>query len=297
MLQTFLQSEIAKIVGAELVAQEGGELFVLLEEAVLPVGAEDVMAVLDLFQGGVQLASQPTGESGAEDFRDLVGGQAPQSQLTTALEQAMDGEVAFENEIAAILHLTDGVEAPQIHGGALSPGELRTQQQGPTLQALPNHLRRQAVGGGLQGLGILDGQEGVVAFAEGEALPVQFVFDEAVAVQTVRGLKGKEAGHAHDHGAQDGIAQIEVVMREAAALPGEDTIVRVRGGVLGSRGAEGRALLHALQNEINAVLVPVLHTTQGELKIVLLPHPCLCPFDGDMMVAGKSLDPALVLAG
>src|SRR5215469_1419114 len=149
MLQTFPQSEVGKVVGAELVAQEGGELFVLLEEAVLPVGAEDVMAVLDLFQGGMQLASEPAGESGTEDFRDLVGGQTPQSQLTTALEQAMDGEVAFENEIAAILHLTDGVEAPPVHGGSLTPGELGAQQQGPMLQALPNHLRRQAVGGGL----------------------------------------------------------------------------------------------------------------------------------------------------
>ena len=43
----FLQSEVGEVVGAELVAQEGGELFVLLEEAVLPVGAEDVMAVFD----------------------------------------------------------------------------------------------------------------------------------------------------------------------------------------------------------------------------------------------------------
>src|SRR5215470_9168661 len=131
MLQTFLQSEIAKIVGAELVAQEGGELFVLLEEAVLPVGAEDVMAVLDLFQGGVQLASEPAGESGAEDFGDLVGGQAPEPQLTTALEETMDGEVAFENEVPAILHLAHGVEAPQVHGGSLTPGELGAQQQGP----------------------------------------------------------------------------------------------------------------------------------------------------------------------
>src|SRR5215472_16978678 len=123
MLQTFLQSEIAKIVGAELVAQEGGELFVLLEEAVLPRGAEDVMAVLDLFQGGVQLAAESAGDPGAEDLRDLVSGEAPQPQLTTALEEAMDGKVAFENEVAAIFHLADGVEAPQVHGGPLSAGE------------------------------------------------------------------------------------------------------------------------------------------------------------------------------
>ena len=59
MLQTFLQSEIGEVVGAEFVAQEDGELFVLLEEAVLPISAEDVMTMLDLFQGGVQLAAEP----------------------------------------------------------------------------------------------------------------------------------------------------------------------------------------------------------------------------------------------
>ena len=73
MLQTFLQPEVGEIVGAELVAQEGGEPFVLFEESVFPVSAEDVMAVLDLLQGGVQLAGQAAGDAGAEDFRDLSG--------------------------------------------------------------------------------------------------------------------------------------------------------------------------------------------------------------------------------
>src|SRR5881296_1915384 len=100
MLQTFLEPEVGEVVGAELVAQEGGELLVLLEEAIFPVGAEDVMPMLDLLQGSVEPASQSAGESGAEDFRDLVGGEEPQPQLTTALEQAMDGEVALENEAA-----------------------------------------------------------------------------------------------------------------------------------------------------------------------------------------------------
>jgi hypothetical protein len=295
MRQTFLEPEVGEVVGAELVAQEGGELLVLLEEAVFPVGPKDVMAMLDLLQGGVQLAAQPAGEPGAEDFRDLVGGQAPQPQLTTALEQAMDREVALEDEIAAILDLADGVEAPQVHGGSLAPGELGAQHQGPIFQALPNHFRRQAVRGSLQGFGIVHGQEGVVVFAEGDALPVQFVFEEAVGVQTGGGLKGKEAGHAHDHRSQDRIAEVEVVVSEAAALPGQDAIVRVGGRVLGGRGPEGRALLQAFQNEVDPVLVPVLHATQGELKIVLLPHPRLRPFDGDVVVAGEGLDPVLVV--
>jgi len=74
----------------------------------------------------VQLAGQAAGDAGAEDFRDLLGRKAPQAQLATALEEARDGEVAFEDEVATVLDLADGIEAPQVHGGSLPPGELRT---------------------------------------------------------------------------------------------------------------------------------------------------------------------------
>ena len=40
MVQSFAQAEVGEVVGAELVAQEGGELFVLFEESVLEVGTE-----------------------------------------------------------------------------------------------------------------------------------------------------------------------------------------------------------------------------------------------------------------
>ena len=53
----FLRAEVGEVVGAQLVAQEGGELFVLLEESVLEIGAEDMMAVLDLIDDGGQLAA------------------------------------------------------------------------------------------------------------------------------------------------------------------------------------------------------------------------------------------------
>jgi hypothetical protein len=48
MVEAFAQAEVAQIVGAELGAEEAGELLILPQQSVLPVGAEDVMAVLDL---------------------------------------------------------------------------------------------------------------------------------------------------------------------------------------------------------------------------------------------------------
>src|ERR1700747_1606544 len=61
----------------QLVAQEGGELFVLLEEGVLEVGAEDVMTVLNAIDDGGQLAAHPAVQAGAEDLSDFVCRQAP----------------------------------------------------------------------------------------------------------------------------------------------------------------------------------------------------------------------------
>src|SRR5438477_10211404 len=99
MFEAFLEPEVSEIVGAEFVAQEGGELLVLFEESIFPVGAEDMMAVLDLLQGGVELAWQAAGEAGAKDFRDLLGGETPGPHVTTALEAAVGGAVASEGDI------------------------------------------------------------------------------------------------------------------------------------------------------------------------------------------------------
>jgi hypothetical protein len=103
--------EVGEVVGDQLVAQEGGELFVLLEEGVLELGAEDVMTVLNAIDDGGQLAAHPAVQPGAEDLADLVAGQPPQAQLAAAFEQLVDGKVALEDEVAAILDLGDCIEA------------------------------------------------------------------------------------------------------------------------------------------------------------------------------------------
>src|ERR1700758_5140090 len=77
MIQSLFEAEVGEIVGDQLVAQEGGELFVLLEEGVLEVGAEDVMTVLNAIDDGGQLAAHPAVQAGAEDLSDFVCSQAP----------------------------------------------------------------------------------------------------------------------------------------------------------------------------------------------------------------------------
>ncbi|MGH9962008.1 MAG: hypothetical protein ACREBC_33580, partial [Pyrinomonadaceae bacterium] len=103
MDKAFPEPEVGEIVRADLIAQEGRELLVLLEEPVLPIGAEGVMSVLELLKGSMELTLEFLGQAAAEDLRDLVGRHAPQSQLTAALEDLVDREVAFEDEVAAVL--------------------------------------------------------------------------------------------------------------------------------------------------------------------------------------------------
>src|SRR5260370_39143081 len=83
MIEPFLQAEVAQVVGTEFIAQVAGELFVLLEEGMFPVGAENVMAVLDLVDDGGEFPVQPLVEPYAEDLADAVGRQPPQSDFAT----------------------------------------------------------------------------------------------------------------------------------------------------------------------------------------------------------------------
>ena len=70
-----------------------------------------MVTVLDAVDDGSELAMHPAVEARAEDFGDLVGGQPPQAEFATTLEQLVDGKVAFEDEVAAIFDLGDSVEA------------------------------------------------------------------------------------------------------------------------------------------------------------------------------------------
>ena len=58
--------------------------------------------------------------------------------------------------------------------------------------------------------------------------------------------KGEKVRDTHHHGAENFIADIEVVVREAAALAGEDAVVWILGGILRHADPEGRALLSIL---------------------------------------------------
>ena len=84
------------------------------------------MAMLDLIDDGAELSAHPAVKAPTEDRGNLVCGQPPQAEFAAALEQFVDRKVSLENEVAAVLDLSDGVEARQVKplaffGGKLGP--------------------------------------------------------------------------------------------------------------------------------------------------------------------------------
>jgi len=66
-----------------------------------------------------------------------------------------------------------------------------------------------------------------VDFPEGNLLSVQFLLDERVAIESVGGMKRKEACHAHDDGPQNPVPVVEAVMGEAVGLMRQDAVVGI----------------------------------------------------------------------
>ena len=54
-----------------------------------------------------------------------MGCQPPEPKFTASLEQLVDREVTFEDEVAAVFDLRDRIEAREVYALALLDGELR----------------------------------------------------------------------------------------------------------------------------------------------------------------------------
>ena len=73
VIESFLQAEVAQVVGAEFVAEEAEELLVLFEQSIFPVGTEHVMSVLDLVDHDGQFSAQAFVQPDAKDLANAVG--------------------------------------------------------------------------------------------------------------------------------------------------------------------------------------------------------------------------------
>ena len=93
------------------------------------------MAMVGALQHAAQLAADAPVQAPAEDLGDAIGTQAQQAQITGALEQPVDGEVAAEDQVAAVLDLLDGVVTAEIDLLAVLFGENLERRLGSNTRA------------------------------------------------------------------------------------------------------------------------------------------------------------------
>jgi len=109
-------------------------------------------------------------------------------------------------------------------------------------------------------------------------------------------LEREERGNAHHHRSQPFVANVEVVVGEAAPLRCQVPVIRIGGGKLRRTDPERRPLLHTLEDEVHPEPVLLVHLLQPWPDLVFLPHALLGPFHRDFVVASVCFDPPLVVA-
>lgn len=189
--QGFLEAKVFDIVADQFEPEIGGGLFVRLEEGIAAIRSQDEMSVFDTFDDGLQFSLDASSQALPEQVADAVGGQEKGTQLAGAAEDGSNGPGGFEDEVVTILDLTDSMEAAQ--AAALSTflgGKLGPQSVGPMFQALLEESGAEAVGSGLKGFDVGDGDESVVVLFEGDSLAEKFSFNKVMTVEIAGDLKG-----------------------------------------------------------------------------------------------------------
>lgn len=295
VIESFLQMKVGEVVAAHFASEESKKLLVLFDKGVLEVGSQDVMTVLDSLQGRMQLALELFSDALTEELRDFVSAQQQKPQLTGALEEVSDREMALKDEVAAVFDLANRVEARKVHCLSLPLREFGSQHKGPVVEPLADELWAKPIGSRLKSLGIGNRKKSIVVFAKLDCAPFQFYLDEVMAVEPIGGVKGQEGSHSQHQGSQSGVADIKVVVGEAAAAFAQDLVIRISGGELGLSRAQGGSLLHALEDKVNPIALGSFHAAQQRLDKLFLFNPLLSPLDGNVMVSGKPFHPALVV--
>src|SRR5262249_32706808 len=137
----------------------------------------------------------------------------------------------------------------------------------------------EVVGGGVEGGEVGDSKKGIGGLAEAVLPPLQFLLDETVTIEVIAGLEREEGGDPHHDWTEDRIADVKIIMREAAALVRQDSVMGIFGRVFRHGDAKGRALLHALEDEIDAVGAPLRDAALPGPDMIFLAHSLLGPLE------------------
>src|SRR6201988_2236368 len=176
-------------------------------------------------------------------------------------------------------------------------GELRPQDQGPIVEPFADDVCTELVGGGLQRRDIVNGEKGIVDLAKADLRLPQLLLDETVTIEVIAGLEREERGHPHDNRAENLVADVEIIVRETAALRRQDPVIGIRGGVFRHADAKGGALLHAPEDKVNTVGLLLRQAALPGQDMIFLAYSLFGPLDREPMIAGVGFYPGLVVGG
>ena len=111
MLDSFFKEEVFEVIATEFDSQEGLEFFILFDKGMFEVGAQDMMAMVDPFERGLELSLKMPGDSLAEELRDLLSGQFNQTEFAGAFEESMNREGLTKDKVEAIFDLAESIVA------------------------------------------------------------------------------------------------------------------------------------------------------------------------------------------
>jgi hypothetical protein len=93
------------------------------------------------------------------------------------------------------------------------------------------------------------------------------------------------------------ITDIEVIVGVAGTLPRQDAVIGIVDRKSGNSGAERGSQFHALEDEVNAALIPALHASQVRTDVVFLADSFFGPLHGELTFPGEGLYPVMVIIG
>ena len=181
-------------------------------------------------------------------------------------------------------------------GDPLFGGKLGANDQGPVINALLNDFSVKLIGGLLEGVWIGHANEPIVVLGKGNVLTRELAVDEVVPVEIGGDLEGEKRSHPQNHRAEHLIEDVEVIMGVATFVFAQELEIRIGGGNFGGKATEGPALLHALEDVIDAELFSSDHAKLPGTNQILFADSRIGPDQRQLMVAGELLDPGLVVA-
>src|ERR1035438_475653 len=107
----------------------------------------------------------------------------------------------------------------------------------------------------------------------------------------VSGLERKKGGRANHHRPENLLADIKVVVREAAPLISQNAMVRGLGRELGNPATECGTLLHALEDEVDSIRILFHHPAQMRQPLVFLCARPSRPIGWESCDCGHKLPP------